>query len=255
MDDDAARLGEALPGPRYRDLNLLAGQLLQSVSRRGKFLVVPLTRNGERVNALIIHLGMTGVLSLVPPPRPQHLRVLLGLDGGLGLHFTDARRFGRFLLTPAGDHSSLPPLQAMGPEPLGEGFTAEAFAAARARSVTAVKTYLLSQRPVAGVGNIYADEARWRAGVNPATPARDVPAAQIGPLRDAIRAVLAESIAREGTTFSDYRTVTGATGSFQDSLAVYGRAEQPCGRCGHPIRRTVLGGRGTHHCPHCQPSL
>lgn len=245
-----ASLVDAEPGPKYAGLERAAGQRIVGVRRRGKFLLLPLEAGGERRDELVIHLGMTGVVSAEPPPA--HLRVRLDLDGST-LYFRDTRRFGRFLLVPAGDYRDLPTLNRMGPEPLGDEFTPDAFARELARSATPVKTYLLSQRPVAGVGNIYADEALWRAGVHPRTPAREVPAARVGPLRDAIRAVLAESIAAMGTTLADYRTVGGEQGGFGEHLDAYGREEQPCRRCGTPIAKTTLGGRGTHYCPRCQP--
>ena len=202
---------------------------------------------------LVIHLGMTGV---VGPVRPDaHERVRLTLDAGPDpvLYFRDVRRFGRFLLLPGGDPAGLPTLAAMGPEPLSDDFDEAGFARALKRSGVAVKTYLLSQRPVAGVGNIYADEALWRAGIHPATPARRVPRAQVGPLRDAIREVLAAAVEAQGTTLNDYRTVNGEVGAYLQQLAAYGHEGDACKRCGHPIERIVLGARGTHLCPQCQP--
>ncbi|HLR47297.1 MAG TPA: zinc finger domain-containing protein, partial [Deinococcales bacterium] len=212
------------------------------------------------------HLGMTGVLSSAPPERPSHLRVSVDLGGsgpapvilgaeqadGSRLYFTDIRRFGRFLLTPAGDWQELPTLHAMGPEPLGAEFTPEGLAAAFTRSGSAVKTYLLSQRPVAGLGNIYVDEALWRAGIHPQTPASEVASERIAPLHEAIRAVLEASIEAQGTTLSDYRTVGGGEGGFQELLDVYGRTGEACRRCGRELQRIVLGGRSTHFCPDCQ---
>lgn len=262
-----ARLEAAEPGPKYRGLDRLEGQHISAVTRRGKFLVLPLLRNGERHDDLIIHLGMTGVLSSVPPARPAHLRVSLELGGsgpapvilgeqqgdGSRLYFTDIRRFGRFLLTPAGDWRELPTLHSMGPEPLGPEFTPESLAAAFARSGSAVKTYLLSQRPVAGLGNIYVDEALWQAGIHPLTPASEVAVRRLGPLHAAIREVLEASIRAQGTTLSDYRTVSGGEGGFQEMLNVYGRTGQECRHCGRELVRIVLGGRSTHFCPECQP--
>jgi len=202
---------------------------------------------------LVIHLGMTGVLSAAPPRA--HERVRLTLDDGPDpvLHFRDVRRFGRFLLLPGGDPAGLPTLAAMGPEPLSAAFTPAAFARALRGSDVAIKTLLLSQRPVAGVGNIYADEALWRACVHPATPARRLPRAKIGALRDAIRAVLDASIEAQGTTLNDYRTVNGEVGAYLEQLAAYGHEGDPCPRCGDAIERIVVGQRGTHYCPACQP--
>lgn len=261
-----ATLEAAETGPKYRALDRLAGQDITEVTRRGKFLILPLERAGERLDDLVIHLGMTGVISATPPERPQHLRVRLQLSPGgtapviLGqpqtaadsLYFTDIRRFGRFLVTPAGDYRELPTLHAMGPEPLGDGFTVAGFAAALARSSTALKTYLLSQKPVAGLGNIYVDEALWRSGLAPLLPSDAVPAERVPVLHGAIRDVLAESIEAEGTTLSDYRTVKGSGGAFQERLQAYGRAGEACLRCGSTMERIVIGGRSTHYCPTCQ---
>ena len=264
-----ARLEAAAPGPKYRGLDRLAGQTIQAVTRRGKFLVLPLERAGERLDDLVVHLGMTGVVSAAAPARPQHLRVSLQLSPGgqvpviLGerqpsgetLYFTDIRRFGRFLVTPAGDYRELPTLHAMGPEPLSDDFTPEGLERALARSGMPVKTYLLSQKPVAGLGNIYVDEALWRSGIHPLTPADAVPQALMAGLHRDIREVLSESIAAEGTTLSDYRTVKGTGGAFQSRLQAYGRSGEPCLLCGSTLERLVVGGRSTHFCPTCQTPL
>ncbi len=239
-------------GPKYADLERAAGQRVLDVGRRGKFILAPLSGGDE----LVIHLGMTGSISAQEPSGPAagHVRVRLHLagDGPSTLYFRDARRFGRFLVVPAGEYGSLPTLAALGPEPFDEGLTAGVFAANLARSGMAVKTYLMSQRPVAGVGNIYADEALWRARVHPLTPARDVPAPRAAELLAAIRSVLAESIAANGTTLRDYRRVSGETGEFFERLAVYGKAGEPCPRCGTLLVKSVVGQRGTVHCPNCQ---
>ncbi|HKI56184.1 MAG TPA: bifunctional DNA-formamidopyrimidine glycosylase/DNA-(apurinic or apyrimidinic site) lyase [Trueperaceae bacterium] len=242
----------APPGPKYRDLERSVGQTVEAVERRGKFLILPLSGGDE----MILHLGMTGVVSPEPPP-PQaetHVRVRLRLTGGAPdtLHFRDARRFGRLLVVPAGEYAGLPTLASMGPEPLSDAFTAAAFHRGLARSSTAVKAHLLSQRPVAGVGNIYADEALWRARIHPRTPANRVSRAKAAALRDAIREVLLASIEAQGTTLNDYRTVNGEVGAYLEQLAAYGHAEEPCPRCGTPLRRIVVGQRGTVFCPRCQ---
>lgn len=237
-------------GPKYRDLPRAVGQSVCAVERRGKFLVMPLSGGDE----LVLHLGMTGVVSHRPPPHEAHLRVRLRLSGGAPdtLYFRDARRFGRLLVVPAGDYRGLPTLAAMGPEPLSEAFTVAGFRRSLGRSGAAVKTCLLSQRPVAGVGNIYADEALWRARVHPETPARRVSAAKAALLHHAIRDVLAASLEAQGTTLNDYRTVNGEVGAYLEQLAAYGHAEEPCPRCGAPLRRTVVGQRGTVYCARCQ---
>ena len=140
----------------------------------------------------------------------------------------------------------------MGPEPLTDAFNAEQFTAALKKSSTAVKTYLLSQKPVSGVGNIYADEALWGAKVHPLTPANRVPKRQIPLLVAMIKDVLEASIRVQGTTLRDYRTVNGEVGAYLDELNAYGQAEAPCPRCGTPISKIVVAGRGTHFCKKCQ---
>ena len=243
----AAR-ADAPEGPKYADLERASSQTIQEVKRRGKFLILPLSGGDE----LIIHLGMTGIITPADPGK--HVRATLRLDEGENptLYFQDVRRFGRFLTVPAGDYRSLPTLHAIGPEPLTDAFNAEQFAAALAKSSTPVKIYLLSQKPVAGVGNIYADEALWAAKIHPATPAKRVPKRQIPLLVDMIKDVLEASIRVQGTTLQDYRTVNGEVGAYLEQLNAYGQTEEPCPRCGTSISKIVLGGRGTHFCRKCQ---
>jgi len=244
-----ARRGPDAPaGPKYMRLEDADGQTITAVTRRGKFIVMPLSQGDE----LIVHLGMTGTLS--PRAPDDHLRVVVDLAGRgpEHLYFRDPRRFGRFLLAPAGDRSALPTLAAIGPEPLAPGFTAAVLAAGLARSAQPVKAVLLGQRAVAGVGNIYADEALWRARVHPEPPARHVPPARGRALRDAIVQVLAAAVAGRGTTLRDYRRVDGATGEYGAALQVYGRDGAPCARCGRTLQRLVVGQRGTTFCPKCQ---
>ncbi len=239
-------------GPKYVGLERAAGQRVLSVGRRGKFIIAPLSGGDE----LIVHLGMTGGVSAEEPrgSAAGHVRVRLRLDGDdpSTLYFSDARRFGRFLLVRAGDYESLPTLAALGPEPFDESLTPARFAANLGRSSVAIKTYLLSQRPIAGVGNIYADEALWRARVHPQAPARDVSRRKAAELLAAIRDVLAESIASKGTTLRDYRRVDGEAGEFFERLAVYGKGGESCPRCGGALVKSVVGQRGTVHCPRCQ---
>ncbi len=240
----------APPGPKYAGLERAAGQRVLAVGRRGKFILAPLSGGDE----LVVHLGMTG--SLAPEEPADHVRVRLHLlgEGPATIYFRDPRRFGRFLVVRAGDYGALPTLSSLGPEPFDPALTPELFTANLRRSGVAVKAYLLSQRPVAGVGNIYADEALWRARVHPLTPANALTPDQAGALLQALRDVLAESIAANGTTLRDYRRVGGESGSFYERLAVYGKGGEPCPRCGTAMVRSVVGGRGTVHCPVCQPA-
>jgi formamidopyrimidine-DNA glycosylase len=181
------------------------------------------------------------------------LRVVLELDGPSPrrLFFRDPRRFGRCLVVRAGDYRALPALARMGPEPLEDEFSLGGFVE-KLRTAMAVKTLLLGQRAVAGVGNIYADEALWRAHIHPARPSSSLSRREAARLRAAIRAVLAEAIGAEGTTFRDYRTPSGEPGGFAFRLAAYGREGEPCQRCGGRIAKLVLAARGTHFCPRCQ---
>lgn len=242
-----ARRELAPPGPKYAGLEAASGQRIASVERRGKFLILPLSGGDE----LIIHLGMTGTIT--PTPPADHVRVTLALDGATPnvLYFRDPRRFGRFLVAPGGDRSALPTLASLGPEPLSPAFTAARLAAGLRRR-TSIKAALLGQRAVAGLGNIYVDEALWRVRVHPETPADALSRTRVAALRDAIVAVLGAAVEARGTTLSDYRTVGGEEGGYVGRLDAYGRDGEPCRRCGTTLVRTVVAQRGTHFCPRCQ---
>ncbi len=251
----AAERVDAPPGPKYAGLEGLPGHRIEAVTRRGKFLIMPLRGPASTAGVdaeLIVHLGMTGVVRRTPPPG--HLRVRVAFDGlePATLYFQDVRRFGRFTLVSAGDYRSLPTLASLGPDALDPAFTVGGFRRALAGSEVAIKPLLLSQRPVAGVGNIYADEALWRVGVHPLRPARTLSRAQVVALHGAVIDVLEESVALQGTTLYDYRTVNGEVGSFLERLAVYGHDGEPCARCGTTLEKLVVGQRGTHVCPRCQ---
>jgi formamidopyrimidine-DNA glycosylase len=251
----AAQLVEASPGPKYAFLERAVGQRVTAVRRHGKFLLLPLERRGAAgpPDELIIHLGMTGAVSTEEPAG--HLRVRLELDGPppQRLFFRDVRRFGRLLVVPGGDYGTLPTLREAGPDALSSAFTVASLRGALARSGVAIKTALMSQRPVAGIGNIYADEALWRARLHPQRPARSLRRREVEALHDALRDVLEASLAAQGTTLHDYRTVGGGRGAYLERLAVYGRTGRACPRCGGLIERIVVGARGTHVCPRCQP--
>jgi formamidopyrimidine-DNA glycosylase len=223
------------------------GRRVTGCDRRGKYLLIGLD---DRRN-LVVHLGMTGQLRVDPPGSPSdpYDRAWWDLDDGRRFALRDVRRFGRLAVV-GDDRSALPTLAALGPEPFDEAFTAEGLWQDLRRSRVRVKTQLLAQRVVAGVGNIYADEALWRAGVHPAT--RTVSRAATTRLHRAVVDVLREGIEHGGTTLRDYRTVDGGSGTNQHHLACYGRAGQACLRCGHELRRSVVDGRGTTSCPSCQ---
>ncbi|MFN7150989.1 MAG: zinc finger domain-containing protein, partial [Microthrixaceae bacterium] len=183
-------------------------------------------------------------------PRTDHLRARWLLDDGRTLWFDDVRRFGRIAVVRAGEHASLPTLAALGPEPFDDAFTPEHLRSRVHASDRAIKTQLLSQRVVAGVGNIYADEALWRARVHPAS--RRITRASAVLLRDSIRDVLAEGIRNGGTTLRNYRDAEGGSGSHQRHLDCYGRSGEPCVRCATVLRRGVIDARSTTWCPQCQ---
>jgi formamidopyrimidine-DNA glycosylase len=249
----SASLVDAVPGPKYAGLERAVGQRVREVTRRGKFLLLPLQREGrESGDELVIHLGMTGVLSHRAPGA--HLRVRLGLDGSepSALYFSDVRRFGRFMVVRSDRYDGLPTLRALGPDALSPAFTPELLRAALARSGAPVKAALLSQRPVAGVGNIYADEVLWRARVHPLRPARRLTRHETIALHGAIHEVLTAAVEAQGTTLYDYRTVAGEVGAYRERLSVYDHAGEPCPRCGTPIVKLVVAQRGTHACPSCQ---
>jgi formamidopyrimidine-DNA glycosylase len=256
----------AFPSPKFDEAPAAIGATVTGLRRRGKYLLADLERDG-RAEELIVHLGMTGRLAIDGGAVPgdidggavpgdshggdePHLRAAWLLDDGRRLSFTDVRRFGRVAVVEAGDHDRLPTLAALGPEPFDESFTPESLRRAVNGAHRHVKTHLLSQRVVAGVGNIYADESLWRSGVHPC--ARRLTRTRAAALRDAVRATLAEGIAHGGTTLRDYRDALGGEGSHQDALDCYGRAGEPCSRCGVLLRHTVVDARSTTFCPSCQ---
>lgn len=240
------------PSAKFSSAVDVIGCRITDVGRRGKYLILATDCDVE----LIVHLGMTGYLDLQVQPsesavtRGPHVRAWWHLDDGSTLCLTDMRRFGRVAVVPTGDHRSLPTLDHLGVEPFTPDFTAAHLHRALGASHRAVKTQLLGQRVVAGVGNIYADEALWRARINPGT--RRVGLDRCGPLRDAIVGALQDGLAHGGTRLRDYRTMDGDTGGHQYHLDCYGRAGEPCNRCGEPLRHRVLDGRGTTWCGTCQ---
>jgi formamidopyrimidine-DNA glycosylase len=223
---------------------LMVGHTIRSVGRRGKFIICPLDDGLE----LVMHLGMTGSFRF--DFEDPYVRARLWLDDGRTLAFRDPRRFGRLSVVTAGEYSAIPTLALLGPEPLSDEFDPIAFAVALKKTRAPIKPYLLSQRPVAGVGNIYADEALWRARIHPLS--RRIGRERAAALHAAIRDVLTAAIEREGTTFRDYRMVNGESGRNAMFLVAYGRGGLPCSRCGSELRKITLGGRGTTYCPRCQ---
>lgn len=233
---------------KYRDTHLAAGRQIRALTRRGKYLLLRLEGEGEPLE-LLFHLGMTGNFRLEPTP---HTRLTLHLQGGQALHFHDPRRFGKVAVVRAGDYRLFPTLRDMGPEPL-EDFDEEEFVR-RAAQAGAVKPWLLSQKGVAGLGNIYADEALWLSRIHPLQ--KHLSAKEARHLRSAIRTVLSEAVELGGSSLGNgsgnYRQLGGAQGGYAARHRVYGKAGQPCERCGAPILKTVVAQRGTHFCPQCQ---
>jgi formamidopyrimidine-DNA glycosylase len=223
----------------------LEGDSVVAVERRGKYLVLRL----ESGLALLVHLRMTGGFGFEPA---THERAVLELDDGTRLVYRDVRRFGTWLVV---EDAELDPYLAAknGPEPLGRRFTTEWLASSLARRRAPLKAVLLDQRVVAGLGNIYADEALWRARLNPLRRADGLDEEEVARLRRAIRAALRTGIERQGSTLSTYATPRGEPGSMQKEFRVYGRDGLPCPRCRTPIAKTRVGGRGTWFCPACQP--
>lgn len=241
-----SRLRVAVP----RELSTaLAGRRVEAVTRRAKYLLLRF----DAALTLLIHLGMSGSLRILPAATlaERHDHVDLVFTDGKLLRLRDPRRFGALLLC-SGDPLLHPALAALGPEPLSDNFNAEAlFARSRGRSL-AVKAFLMDQRTVVGVGNIYASEALFRAGIAPDAPARTISRVRYRRLIVEVRAVLERAIAAGGTTLRDFQNVEGKPGYFAQQLQVYGREGERCPVCGAFIRSARIGGRSSFYCPRCQ---
>ena len=231
-------------------------------SRRGKYLYAQLHRQGEQAGHWGVHLRMTGQFLWLDSPAPghelrpacSHTRVQLWNGQGQELRFIDTRSFGQMWWVPpdAALESVITGLQRLGPEPFSKAFSAAYLRQKLKNSSRTIKTALLDQALVAGVGNIYADEALFAAGIKPHTACRSLPLARLQRLRDALVQVLEVSIGAGGTTFSDFRDLTGTNGNYGGVAFVYRRGGEPCRHCGTPIQREKLGGRSSHWCPRCQ---
>ena len=227
----------------------LAGERVTAVDRRGKYLILRF----ESGLVLLIHLRMTGNLvhSQNGALAEAHVRAVVSLDDGSDVIYRDVRRFGTWLVLRADE---LDPYFAarLGREPLEGSFSARDLEERLAGRKLPLKAALLDQRTVAGVGNIYADEALWRARLHPARPAGALESRELAALHRGLRRALEAGIERQGATLRDYRTPDGTPGAMQHEFKVYGRGGEPCPRCGTPIAKTRLGGRGTWFCPACQ---
>jgi len=230
----------------------VAGRSIAALRRHGKYLLIELDGN----LTLLSHLGMSGRWLFHPEPplkRMPHVHVRLQFDDGTQMWFQDARRFGMLELHATDRVRETPLLVVLGPDPFPDPPPAEAFASLARGRAASVKVFLMDQRQVAGIGNIYASEILFRAGVHPERPAGRVQLEEWEAIRDEMRDVLAEAVERFGTTFSLYRTVWNEPGNYAERLFVYDRAGEPCRRCGTEVRHMVQGQRSTYWCPTCQP--
>lgn len=268
---------DVVAGPARRFARAIAAKQIQSVARRGKNVVLVLCDQSR----VVINLGMTGRLFARAGDSDSfrdtasasgargapdgfeasqgakasisgHAAVLFGLDSGEQLVYDDTRRFGRLAIMPSAEWSRWS--RSLGPEPLSPSFTAKRLHRALARSRSPVRSLLLDQKKIAGVGNIYAIEALWEAEVHPRLPGRALSPQAAAKLHRSLRRVLRNAIRARGTTLRDYRTAEGAMGGFGPALRAYGKAGQPCRRCGRKIRRVVFSGRSAFFCPSCQGS-
>ena len=234
--------------------DLVHGRRFASFGRRGKYILLGL----DSRETLIVHLRMTGELRVHPPPKPdansdppsvdKHTHVLFDLDTGEQLRFRDTRKFGRIWLVE--DTASV--VGKLGPEPLDDAFVPETLAHSLAGRKANIKALLLNQTLLAGVGNIYADEALFRAGIDPRRAGGSLALEEIERLHLALRGVLLAGIEAQGSTVQNYAPPTGARGGFQEQFQVFRRNGEPCFTCGTPVARTVLAQRSTHFCPTCQ---
>jgi formamidopyrimidine-DNA glycosylase len=249
--DDPAALEHHLPG-----------RIIEAVERYGKFMLLKLSpatkpdqasENGEAASAsLLVHLGMTGMLAPSAPEQPheKHTHVVMLLDDGRELRYTDPRRFGRIAYLP---EASLPgELSPFGADPLE--VTPEEFDRRICSRHARIKALLLDQSVLRGVGNIYADESLWRAKIHPARLGAGLSTAQIRELRKALQHVLHKAILAGGSSISDFLDPEGQPGEYQRHHRAYGREGKPCYRCGAAIRRAIVAGRSSYFCPRCQPA-
>ncbi|MBI1195171.1 MAG: bifunctional DNA-formamidopyrimidine glycosylase/DNA-(apurinic or apyrimidinic site) lyase [Gammaproteobacteria bacterium] len=227
---------------------VLAGRVIEEVNRRGKYLLIRVSGG-----TIILHLGMSGSLRIVSPERPaeRHDHVDLVLANGVALRFTDPRRFGLLVWTTENPLKH-PLLAHLGPEPLDAAWDGAALWAAAKGKRVAIKGMLMDANVVVGVGNIYANESLFMAGIHPGRAAGRISLPRYLRLADAVKEVLSRSIEQGGTTLRDFVAEDGRPGYFSQSLKIYGRSDQPCLSCGGPIREIRQFGRATYYCPACQ---
>ncbi|WHY65939.1 DNA-formamidopyrimidine glycosylase [Neobacillus sp. SuZ13] len=230
-------------------VDALIGETIIDVGRRGKFLII-YTGNF----ALVSHLRMEGKYGLFPKDEPydKHTHVLFHFTDGTELRYRDVRKFGTMHLYKKGDEFLTEPLIGLGPEPFSEEFTVQYLAEKLKKTNRKIKTALLDQKVFVGLGNIYVDEALFRAGIHPERIANTLDINELTLLHREIVATLSEAVKKGGSTIRSYVNSQGEIGMFQLELFAYGRKGEECKRCGTPLEKTTVGGRGTHYCPQCQ---
>lgn len=244
------RLDRLIKYPAAEDFcSILTGKTIKEVNRRGKYLVLNISEGYQ----LIVHLRMTGALlaQQSSAPEPPYAKIKFTLSDNLTMWFTDIRTFGTLYLIKNGNYY-IEGYETLGPEPLSKEFTADYLKPLAKKSRKAVKTFILDQKIIAGLGNIYADECLALSKINPMRTASSLSSEEITALCDAINTVIAQGIKNKGTTFRDYKDGEGNKGSNQNYLLAYGRSGEPCKFCGEILVSTKVGGRGTTYCAHCQ---
>jgi formamidopyrimidine-DNA glycosylase len=247
---ETSRLPLRRPVPEDALRRVCAGANLETVERVGKYLLIQLSSG----STILVHLGMSGRLMIVDrhAARAPHTHVVFALEGGRDLRYVDPRRFGVVVCYSTDELASTPELAALGPDPFEDDFTVDYLSGALASTQRDLKSFLLDQRQIAGLGNIYVCEALFRAGLAPRRSTARVRGARSAHLHEAILHVLSEGIRNRGTSFSDYVDANGEAGQNQSALLVYGREGKQCRTCGDRIRRLIQGARSTFYCPTCQ---
>lgn len=246
IESRVAKLRQAID---KQALQKLIARQFTAIRRRGKYLIID---SDKADTSLLIHLGMSGSLRIVPltAPRKPHDHILITLDNTQQLRFHDPRRFGSFAII---DPRQTPPqLARLGPEPLSQDFTGDYFYQSSRKRRSAVKTHLMNQETVVGVGNIYASEALFLAHIHPNRPANSISPSEAERLVQQVKAELQRAIVLGGTTLRDFVQPDGTNGYFQQSLNVYGRAGEACPNCAAIIEKQSIGQRNSFFCPHCQ---
>ncbi|MEH7417178.1 DNA-formamidopyrimidine glycosylase [Neobacillus drentensis] len=230
-------------------IDALKGETIVDVGRRGKFLIIYTDQF-----ALVSHLRMEGKYGLYPQEEPfdKHTHVIFHFTDNTELRYRDVRKFGTMHLYIKGEEFLKPPLLELGPEPFSEEFTKEYLAEKLKKTNRRVKTALLDQKLFVGLGNIYVDEALFRSGIHPERIASSLNPEEISVLHEEIVATLSEAVKQGGSTIRSYVNSQGQIGMFQKELFAYGRTGEACKKCGTPLEKTTVGGRGTHYCPKCQ---